>query len=266
VEFLHQFEDRYAVEKGDELKYVALLQRIANREEKLLRIELEDLNESNPELVSRVCRNAQRYIRLIERAADDILAGMEPTVDLSDREDVRDVLQRQRTLQLERTRAADEGLDDADSSLATEAFPAALVRRYEVRLIPPSLGESGGFKPLPLREVKAEQIGALVRVSGIVTRVSDVKPLVEVATYTCDQCGFEIYQEVGLKTSFSPFQACPSKHCVENRLSGKLFMQTRGSKFVKYQEVKLQELPDQVPYAGGARSVRRHNTAALAFD
>jgi DNA replication licensing factor MCM7 len=39
----------------------------------------------------------------------------------------------------------------------------------------------------------------LVRVSGIVTRVSDVKPLVEVATYTCDQCGFEIYQEVMVK-------------------------------------------------------------------
>ena len=53
----------------------------------------------------------------------------------------------------------------------------------QVRLIPPSSSAvNGGFKPLPLRQVKAEQIGALVRVSGIVTRVSDVKPLVEVAT------------------------------------------------------------------------------------
>lgn len=89
-----------------------------------------------------------------------------------------------------------------------------------------------------------------MRVAGIVTRCSDVKPLVEVATYTCDQCGFEIYQEVGLKTSFTPFASCPSKYCVENNLSGKLFMQTRGSKFIKYQELKLQELPDQVKGGG----------------
>jgi len=85
-----------------------------------------------------------------------------------------------------------------------------------------------------------------VRVAGIVTRCSDVKPLVEVATYTCDQCGFEIYQEVGLKTSFTPISTCPSNYCRENSLTGKLFMQTRGSKFIKYQELKLQELPDQV--------------------
>ena len=91
-----------------------------------------------------------------------------------------------------------------------------------------------------------------MRVAGIVTRCSDVKPLVEVATYTCDQCGFEIYQEVGLKTSFTPFASCPSKYCVENNLSGKLFMQTRGSKFIKYQELKLQELPDQVK--GGVKN------------
>lgn len=29
---------------------------------------------------------------------------------------------------------------------------------------------------------------------GIVTRVNDVKPLMEFACYTCDDCGFEIYQ------------------------------------------------------------------------
>ena len=105
-----------------------------------------------------------------------------------------------------------------------------------MRLLPPSSGH-GGFKPLPLREVRAGHVGHLVRVSGIVTRVTDVKPLCEVATYTCDQCGFEIYQEVGLKTSFTPFANCPSPYCAENALAGKLFMQTRGSKFVKYQEV-----------------------------
>ena len=47
-----------------------------------------------------------------------------------------------------------------------------------------------------VREVKANNIGKLVVVRGIVTRCTEVKPVVEVATYTCDQCGAESYQPV----------------------------------------------------------------------
>ena len=45
-----------------------------------------------------------------------------------------------------------------------------------------------------VREVKADSIGKLAVVRGIVTRCTEVKPVVEVATYTCDVCGAESYQ------------------------------------------------------------------------
>ena len=48
--------------------------------------------------------------------------------------------------------------------------------------------------PSTIREVKASHIGQLVRIAGIVTRCSDVKPLMAVAVYTCEDCGHEIYQ------------------------------------------------------------------------
>ena len=48
--------------------------------------------------------------------------------------------------------------------------------------------------PFTIKEVKASCIGQLVKTSGIITRVSDVKPLMQVAVYTCEECGFEIYQ------------------------------------------------------------------------
>jgi len=51
-------------------------------------------------------------------------------------------------------------------------------------------------KNLAIRNVKAESIGKLVCVKGIVTRATEVKPLMQVATYTCDQCGAETYQPV----------------------------------------------------------------------
>ena len=52
------------------------------------------------------------------------------------------------------------------------------------------------MKSLSVREVKADKIGQLVTVRGIVTRTTEVKPVVEVATYTCDKCGAETYQPV----------------------------------------------------------------------
>ena len=51
-------------------------------------------------------------------------------------------------------------------------------------------------KAVAVRDVKAANIGKLVVVRGIVTRCTEVKPMLKVATYTCDQCGAETYQPV----------------------------------------------------------------------
>jgi DNA replication licensing factor MCM7 len=93
--------------------------------------------------------------------------------------------------------------------------------------------------------VKAFQIGQLIQVRGIVTRVSDVRPKLVVATYTCDECGHEMYVTVPGQT-YMPKVDCESAQCQQSKGSGRLFLQTRGSKFVKQQEIKIQEMPDQV--------------------
>lgn len=51
---------------------------------------------------------------------------------------------------------------------------------------------------VPVRDVKADCIGKLVKMKGIVTRATEVKPMMTVATYTCDQCGSETYQPVSV--------------------------------------------------------------------
>lgn len=38
-----------------------------------------------------------------------------------------------------------------------------------------------------------------------------------------------------------PLIMCPSQDCTTNRSGGRLYLQSRGSKFVKFQEIKIQE-------------------------
>jgi DNA replication licensing factor MCM7 len=102
------------------------------------------------------------------------------------------------------------------------------------------------IKPMAIRNVKADQIGKLVNIRGIVTRATEVKPMLQVATYTCDQCGAETYQTIA-STNFMPLLMCPSDDCRINKSGGRLHLQTRGSKFIKFQEVKVQEQFDTVP-------------------
>ena len=40
---------------------------------------------------------------------------------------------------------------------------------------------------------------------------------------------------------FMPLLMCPSQECTTNKSGGRLYLQTRGSKFVKFQELKIQE-------------------------
>lgn len=109
-------------------------------------------------------------------------------------------------------------------------------------------------KPVAIREVKADNIGKLVNVRGIVTRCTEVKPMMVVATYTCDRCGAETYQPVN-SLAFMPVADCPSEDCRVNKSGGRLYLQTRGSKFVKFQEIKIQEHSDQVPIGHIPRSL-----------
>ena len=39
-------------------------------------------------------------------------------------------------------------------------------------------------------------IGSYVQLRGMVTKVSDVRPIINVACYFCEVCGFEVYHTV----------------------------------------------------------------------
>jgi len=85
--------------------------------------------------------------------------------------------------------------------------------------------------------------------------VTDVKPLASVITYTDEEGGSELYQEV-LGRTFVPIEA-------QRKPDGSKWvtaptMQTKGSKFIKFQEARLQEAADEVPEGATPRTLSLH--------
>ena len=85
-----------------------------------------------------------------------------------------------------------------------------MLLNYTSPLLPHSevyFKEQSRSRPLSVRKVKSDSIGKLVTVRGIVTRATEVKPVMTVATYTCDQCGAESYQPVSLHQGSKSFSS-----------------------------------------------------------
>ena len=292
-EFLEEFVDEYAMDVGDGgapvRKYMEQIKAVAARQTRVVEVALDDVADfrsgkgdaDETGLARSIQRNTRRYQSIFSDAIDAILAevnadggdamegdaapeasqGQSQSQSQSQSQpprvtDVIDVLMEQRRASVAAAAAAaalqggaPEGSSAEDPALS---LPAVLTRRYEVRFTPRA---KAGVEAL--RNVGGKQIGALVTVRGIVTRVTDVKPLMGVATYTCDDCGFEVYQEITGR-NFTPLAECPTSRCRTNRIKGRLTLQTRGSKFGKFQEARIQETQDQVPVGHVPRGMKIH--------
>ncbi|KAJ5907502.1 DNA replication licensing factor MCM7 [Penicillium taxi] len=255
------------------LKYMQILQDIANRDVSNIVIELDDLEVFEKalvlpdeieqlKLVDSIQKNAKRYIDVFSQAVDSVMP--KETKDITFKDDVLDVIMSQRDRRNETMEMAAEA--DMDAAAPEAMFPPELTRRYTLNFKPltPSASSSDqSGKALAVRNVRAEHLGSLITVRGITTRVSDVKPAVQINAYTCDRCGCEVFQPITTK-QFLPLTECLSEECKKNNSKGQLFLSTRASKFVPFQEVKIQEMADQVPVGHIPRTLTIHCHGALS--
>lgn len=214
-------------EEGGELTYVNQLKRLGE----CVEIDMEDIaigDESG--LAERIEANAMSYINLFYRVIDDILYDNEDVVVGEGESDV---------FFYHRISRFKEKFPDRR---VADAFPPFLLRRYSLVVRP-----RRNSRVFSVRELKAVHIGGLVRVSGVVTRISQVKPSIKVATYVCESCGTETYQQVEGDV-FDLLEECSSEKCRIRNVKGTLVLVTRGSRFVKHQTIHLQELTGDVPH------------------
>ncbi|MCD6469485.1 minichromosome maintenance protein MCM [Candidatus Bathyarchaeota archaeon] len=104
---------------------------------------------------------------------------------------------------------------------------------------------------VPLRKLGSEHVGKLVMVEGIVMRATTVRPIVTTAVFRCKRCDtkMEVPQSGAFLTL--PFR-CANPRCGKN---GPFEFVQEESKFMDYQELRIQEYPEDIPPGQTPRSL-----------
>ncbi|MGQ9460884.1 MAG: minichromosome maintenance protein MCM, partial [Candidatus Bathyarchaeaceae archaeon] len=96
---------------------------------------------------------------------------------------------------------------------------------------------------LPLRTLGSEHIGKLIMVEGIIVRATPVRPLVTRGAFKCKRCGTINYVDQS-----GPFLRAPAE-CSDPtcKRRGPFDFLQEESTFIDSQEIRIQELPEDLP-------------------
>lgn len=111
------------------------------------------------------------------------------------------------------------------------------------------------FYNLPLvsrvRSLRACNIGQLLSISGTVTRTSEVRPELSVATFVCEACR-AVIPNVEQTFRYTEPTQCPNATC-QNRQAWQLDI--RQSTFIDWQKVRIQENSSEIPTGSMPRTM-----------
>lgn len=111
------------------------------------------------------------------------------------------------------------------------------------------------FYNLPLvsriRALRTYHVGKMMSISGTVTRTSEVRPELSVATFTCENCR-SIVPNVEQVFKYTEPTQCPNLTC-GNRIGWRLDI--RQSVFVDWQKVRIQENSAEIPTGSMPRTL-----------
>ncbi|KAJ5558282.1 hypothetical protein N7461_002254 [Penicillium sp. DV-2018c] len=102
-----------------------------------------------------------------------------------------------------------------------------------------------------LRQLRTNQIGKLLSVSGTVTRTSEVRPELSLGTFICEGCK-TVVPSVEQTFKYTEPIECPNKTC-GNRVGWRLDI--GKSTFVDWQKIKLQESSHEIPTGSMPRTM-----------
>ncbi|CCC80950.1 minichromosome maintenance protein MCM [Thermoproteus tenax] len=135
--------------------------------------------------------------------------------------------------------------DSAVREVVEEKDPetARRLRRFYFRV-------KGSPYAIPLRRLRSEYIGRLIRVEGIVTRQTPPKHFLYRALYRCTQCGYELELVQELEKHVEPPPRCPKCGATKS-----FMLVTELSQYIDWQKLIVQERPEELPPGQLPRSI-----------
>lgn len=111
------------------------------------------------------------------------------------------------------------------------------------------------FYNLPLvsriRGLRTTSVGQLLSISGTVTRTSEVRPELSIATFVCEGCN-TVMPNIEQTFKYTEPTQCPNTQCM-NREGWRLDI--RQSTFVDWQKVRIQENSSEIPTGSMPRTM-----------
>ena len=111
------------------------------------------------------------------------------------------------------------------------------------------------FYNIPLvtrvRQLRTEQIGRLVAISGTVTRTSEVRPELAYGTFICEACN-TVVSNVEQIFKYTEPNICPNMTCL-NKVAWRLDI--ANSTFVDWQKCRIQENSSEIPTGSMPRTI-----------
>jgi replicative DNA helicase Mcm len=106
------------------------------------------------------------------------------------------------------------------------------------------------YHHIKIRDLGSFHIEKLVKVTGLITRISEIKPLLRRGTYRCPRCleTFEVVQDrMGqYRSPASVHKRCPNPECNNRKMSSMTLLE-HLSDLIDWQMAYLQEPPEDLP-------------------
>ncbi|KAM0676996.1 DNA replication licensing factor MCM7 [Binucleata daphniae] len=226
------------------------------RKTKDIKIDLTDLFLYDENLYKNVIGNTLTYTSLFYKAFDRIFYD-----DQEITTDDENVMLYHRLARLK---------EKMPNVKATDVIPGELLRDYEVHFVLDDLiinKHKEGNTQLQmnnfsfftlLRNLESVKLGKYVLVRGIITKITQTKPSLQLAAYICESCASETYQSVD-KDTFIPVLQCNSPKCSIQKIRPTLILKNRASKFTTFQCATLSENTGDMPKGSVPQNIKLHS-------
>ena len=193
------------------------------------------LSFQNGNLAEAIVAGYYRFLPFLTRGLHDLIAKHEPRYFKEHRQPTGSSTQTSSTASNVATGSDSQG-DKTTNQQTDKLFTLAF---YNLPLVS------------RIRHLRTTAIGQLLSISGTVTRTSEVRPELSLATFTCEACRTAVLDVEQTFRYTEPTQ-CPNLTC-GNRQGWRLDI--RHSTFVDWQKVRIQENSSEIPTGSMPRTM-----------